>query len=158
MPRLLSASLSGSRRRSPFRKKRKKIVLHALLLWDQPGDDRRNGIDLLVHFFGADDGGVIDRGSEDNLDANVHRIYRGNGEDELRGEPLSFRLRYSSSGPLTFVRVSYDNRADGGRRFNEDPASRDEVFARVDVFDIGEAPPPLGAPGEMITNVLTGRY
>ncbi len=146
MPRLLKAELTGRRRRSPFRKRRKKIHLQTLILWDQPGDDSRNGTDMLVSFIGQDDDGTIDRGSDDNLGHNWHRIPKGNHEEVKEDIPLAFRLTTVQFGPLSFVRVRYKNKGGrgvfmGNRRFNEDPASRDEVFARVVLFDIGERPP-----------------
>ncbi len=163
MPRLLKAELTGRRRRSPFRKKKKKIHLTTLILWDQPGDESRNGTDMLVSFIGRDNDGVIDRGGDDNLGHNLHRIPKGFHEEVREGVPLGFRLTTVQFGPTSFVRVRYQNKSDhagfgGGRRFNEDPASRDEVFARVVLFDIGKSPPGIGAPGEIITNTLTGRW
>lgn len=118
---------------------------------------------MLVSFIGEDDDGTIDRGSDDNLGNNWHRIPKGNHEEVNEGVPLGFRLECVQFGPLNFVKVRYQNKGGGAgligsRRFNEDPASRDEVFARVVLFDIGESPPAIGAPGEIITNTLTGRW
>lgn len=162
MPRLLNAELTGRRRRSPFRKRKKKVDLHVIILWDQPGDPSRNGTQMLVHFFGRDGAGIIDRGEDDNLGANIHWILKGNHEENRDG-PLGYRLTTRQFGPMSFVRVRYLNKTEragfgGNRRFNEDAASRDEVVARVALFDLGEAAPGLGAPGEIITNTLTGRW
>lgn len=159
MPRLLKVELTGRRRRSPFRKRKKKIHLTTIIQWDQPGDVSRNGTDMLVSFIGRDNDGAIDRGGDDNLGHNLHRIPKGFHEEEKEGVPLGFRLTTVQFGPTSFVRVRYKNKKIrvgilGRRRFDEDPASRDEVFARVVLFDIGKSPPGIGAPGEIITNTL----
>lgn len=159
MPRLQEATLSGNRRNSPFRKRSKRVDLRATIVWDGPRDHNRNGTLMLIQFFGDDGSGT--RG-DDNLQSNVHSIVKGSGAASLDG-PLGYRMRYSQDGDVTSVWISYENRADRGgiggrRRFNEDVAARDEIFAKVVLFDYRDPLPPEGGPGELITNRLTGRW
>lgn len=159
MPRLTRVVLSGDRLGSPFRKRQKRVVLTATIVWDERGDAARNGLQMFVQFFG-DDGGET-RG-DDSLHANVHAITKGTGEATLDGA-LGYRLNHSQDGDVTTVRISYENTANRGgiggrRRFNEDVASRDEIFAKVELYGDGDPIPTAPTLAEGITNRLDGRW
>ena len=137
MPRLANFRLTYTGRRI-FRRRRKNIRLNFDLIWDQEGDESRNGTQVFVRLMGQD--GPL-RGRDDLIFNYIHWITQGStGREELepRDGP-NFVLTYNRIENTTNVEVRYRN--EGNRFFNEDIGGRDEIYALLGVFDIGQPVP-----------------
>lgn len=136
MPRLENLRLSYVGRRL-VRRRRKSVRLNFDLVWEE-GDGSRNGIQTFVRLMGAD-GRLRER---DDLVFNyihwITQLNTGRIEEAVEDGP-DFLLNYNRNEDTTAVEVRYRNQ--GNRFFNEDRVGRDEIYALVGLFDIGEPVP-----------------